>query len=101
MEYILGQAPVLACFDQQKELCDSREFGLEAVLLWDGWPLGYLSRTISDTETKYSQIRKTLLAGLFAFENDYVFTRDDRFLISLTTIMSKPCDIQEIILKKR
>jgi len=51
----------LAIYDPEKELTienDASEFGLGAVLLQDGKPIAYASRTLSDCERNYAQIVK-------------------------------------------
>ncbi|KAL5479802.1 hypothetical protein EMCRGX_G023380 [Ephydatia muelleri] len=57
--------------------CDASQTGLGAVLLQQERPVAYISRALSDTEQRYAQIEKELLAVVFAFEkfNQYVYGR--------------------------
>ena len=48
--------------------CDAAEKGLGAVLLQDDKPVAFTSRALTDTETRYAQIEKELLAIVFSVE---------------------------------
>ena len=61
---VLTTLPVLAYFDKNKECTiqtDASKTGLGAVLLQDGQPVVYASRTLTDTEHRYSNIERELL----------------------------------------
>ena len=69
--------------------------GLGAALLQDGRPIAYASRSLSDTEQRYAQIEKEMLAIVFALEkfNQYTFGRHVRVSSDhkpLESIPSKP-----------
>lgn len=69
LKRMVTSAPILRYFDMQKDVviqCDSSSVGLGAVLLQDGHPVVYASKTLSATERKYAQIEKETLAILFA-----------------------------------
>ncbi|KXJ69880.1 hypothetical protein RP20_CCG025541 [Aedes albopictus] len=69
LKQMVTSAPVLRYFDVQKDVviqCDSSSVGLGAVLLQDGQPVVYASKTLNATERKYAQIEKETLAILFA-----------------------------------
>ena len=55
--------------------CDASNFGLDAVLLQGNKPIAYASRALTDTEKRYVQIEKELLAVVYALEkfNQYVY----------------------------
>lgn len=60
--------PVLAYFDPLKEIrlqVDASKYGLGAVLLQDGRPIAYASKSLSECEIYYAQIEKELFAILF------------------------------------
>jgi len=51
--------------------------GLGAAILQNGKPIEYASRSLTDTEIRYIQIEKEMLAIVFALEhfNQYTFAR--------------------------
>ena len=64
--------PVLRYYNLQEEVtlqCDASQFGLGAALLQNGQPVAYASRALTDAETCYAQVKKELLAILFACEH--------------------------------
>ena len=77
---LVTNAPVLSYYDPDSELvvqCDASQKGLGAALLQHGKPIAYTSRALNDTEQRYAQIEKEMLAIVFALEkfNQYVFGR--------------------------
>ena len=61
----LTEAPVVRYYDVSKPVtiqCDAGQSGLGAVLLQDGQPVCYAFRALTDTESRYAQIEKELLA---------------------------------------
>ena len=77
MKSLVKKAPVLAYFDNEKTVhiqCDASERGLGAALLQNGKPVSFASRALTDTETRYAQIEKELLAIVFSCEKFDHFT---------------------------
>ena len=61
MKRLVSEAPVLRFYDPDNELsiqCDASQTGLGAALLQDGQPLAFVSRALTDTETRYAQLEK-------------------------------------------
>ncbi len=97
-EYLI-KASVLAYYDITKEVtiqCDASETGLGAVLLQNDQPIAYASRALTDTETRYAQIEKELLAIVWATNkfDQYILGRDIVHIESdhqpLKAIFAKP-----------
>ena len=101
VKLLLTTAPVLKFYNPRAEAtiqCDASSFGLGAVLLQEGRPVTYCSRSLTSCETAYSQIEKELLAIAFSMTrlDQYVYGR--RVTVEtdhkpLVPIMAKPlCD---------
>ena len=77
---ILCSEPVLCFFDEKKDTviqADSSSTGLGASLIQEGHPVAYASRSLSETEQRWSQIEKEMLAIVFATErfHHYIYGR--------------------------
>ena len=95
----ISNTPVLRYYNLAEEVtiqCDASQSGLGAALMQGGQPVAYASRALTDTETRYAQIEKELLAIVFACDrfDPYIYGRD---LVSvesdhqpLEAIMKKP-----------
>ncbi|CAB4010198.1 Hypothetical predicted protein [Paramuricea clavata] len=75
------EGPVLKSFDVSKPVtisCDASPTGLRAVLLQDGYPVAYASRSLTETESRYAQIEKELLAVQFSLDrfHQYVYGKE-------------------------
>ena len=94
---VIMTLPVLAYFDKTKKhtiQCNASKKGLGAVLLQESKPVRYVSRALTETEQRYSNIERELLAIVFALERliHYTFGRT-------ITVQSKHQPLQ-IIWKK-
>ena len=80
IKQVITTLPVLAYFDKTKKhtiQCNSSKKGLGAVLLQESKPVMYVSRALTETEQRYSNIEREILAIVFALErlNHYTFGR--------------------------
>ena len=97
MKSLVKKAPVFAYFDNEKTVhiqCDASERGLGAALLQNGKPVSFASRALTDTETRYAQIEKELLAIVFSCE------KFDHFTFGRTVHVQSDHKPLESILKK-
>ena len=99
LKNMLLRAPVLKFFDPNKPVrlsVDSSQYGLGAVLLQEGHPIAYASRSLTETQQKYAQIEKELLAIVFGCQRFHYYTLGQSDLITesdhkpLEAIMKKP-----------
>ena len=79
IKQVIMALPVLAYFDKTKKhtiQCDAFKKGL-GVLLQESKPVMYVSRVLTETEQRYSNIERELLAIVFVLErlNHYTFGR--------------------------
>ena len=71
-QVIMG-LPVLAYFNKTKKhkiQCNASKKGLGAVLLQESKPVRYMSRALTETEQRYSNIERELLAIVFALKTE-------------------------------
>ena len=74
---LISEPPLLRYYDLEEEVTietDASDYGLGAVLLQAGRPVAFASRTMTETERRYSQIEKECLALVFGC------TRFDHYL---------------------
>lgn len=99
LKQLLSSSPCLKYYDVNDDCVletDASEYGLGAVILQQGRPVAYASRTLSETERRYSQLEKECLALM------YGCVRFDQYLLGkenvtaftdhqpLETILRKP-----------
>ena len=80
IKQVITTLPVLTYFDKTKKhtiQCNASKKGLGAVLLQESKPVMCVSRALTETEQRYSNIERELLAIVFALErlNHYTFGR--------------------------
>ena len=100
LKKVLTSPPVLQFYDVTKSTtltCDASKDGLGTACLQEGRPVAYASRALSQTEQRYSQIEKEMLAVVFACKkfHDYIYGK--HVIIEtdhqpLVTIMKKGID---------
>ena len=76
VKQLLQSTPVLQFFDRDKPVklsVDASSFGLGGVLLQNNKPVAYTSATLTDAQTRYSQIEKELLAVVHACEHFHYY----------------------------
>lgn len=90
-------APVLRYFNCNQPItiqCDASSTGLGSVLLQDGKPVAFASRTLTPAETNYAQIEKETLAILFSC------MRFEQYIIGRTVIVQSDHKPLQSILTK-
>ena len=81
IKHLISRAPVLRYYRLEDEVtiqCDASQTGLGTVLLQNGQPVAFSSRSLTKTEQKYAQIEKECLAIVFSCErfSQYLLGRD-------------------------
>ena len=98
---VIASAAVLQYYDVLKPVtiqCDASQCGLGGSLLQDGQPVAFASRSLTETEKRYAQIEKELLAIAWSCEKFHVFLygRDEITVETdhkpLENIVKKPLD---------
>ena len=65
----ITSTPTIRYYDVSKDVliqCDASKCGLGVVLLQEGKPIAYASKALTETEIRYAQIEKEMLAIVFA-----------------------------------
>lgn len=109
---LISSPETLAFFDGSKPVTiqtDASQRGVGAALMQDGRPVAYASKSLSETESNYSNIEREMLAVVFGLERFryYVYGRkvniesDHRPLESIVKkrISSAPPRLQRMLLK--
>ena len=95
---LVTHAPILSYYKPNGDLgiqCDASQKGLGATLLQQGKPVVYISRALTETDQRYAQIEKEMLAIVYSLEklNQYVFGRRVKVQTDhkpLESILQKP-----------
>ena len=91
--------PTLRYYDVSKDVliqCDASKCGLGAVLLQEGKPIAYASKALTETEIRYAQIEKEMLAIVFACKKfrQYIYGKPNIYINTdhrpLVRIKEKP-----------
>ena len=78
LKHLASSAPVLAYFNPRQPVklsVDASSKGLGAVLLQNDHPVAYASRALTDTQQRYAQIEKEMLAVVYGCTKfyDYIY----------------------------
>ena len=105
---------VLQYYNPQKDLTiqtDASEYGLGAALVQDEKPIAFASKSLTDTETRYANIEREMLAVCFALEKFHTFCYGRQVTVKsdhkpLETIQKKPIHaapprLQRMLLKNQ
>lgn len=98
LKELLTSPPVLQYFDVHQPVvlsADASQHGLGAVCLQNNKPVAFASRALTETESRYAQIEKELLALVYACQkfHDYIYGRPVTIETDhqpLITILKKP-----------
>ena len=83
LKQVITEAPVLAYYDPSKEnviQSDASMKGLGCVLLQNGRPVYYASRSLNDAERRCSNVERELLAACWSLEklNHFIYGKNVR-----------------------
>ena len=103
--------PMLKYYNVKEEViiqCDASKYGLGAVLLQQDRPVAYASKCLTETEVRYAQIEKEMLAIVFACKKfrQYIYSKPNIIIHTdhkpLIRIIKKPLnDISTRLQKMR
>ena len=102
---------LLKYYDRNKPVtlqCDTSLKGLEACIIQDGKPIAFTSKSLTNTETRYANIERELLAIMFGCEKFHTYLYGRSFMvetdhkplgmISLKNLISAPVRLQRMLL---
>ena len=72
IKWSITQSPILQFFDPKKETIiqsDASMNGFRCTLIRDDEPVCYVSRALIETESRYSNIERELLAAMWSLEH--------------------------------
>ena len=102
LKELIMKPPTLRYHDVDEEITietDASKDGLGAVLTQQGQPIAFASRTLTETEQRYSQIEKECLGLVFGCMKFDQYLHGREFITALTdhkpleTILSKPINV--------
>ena len=110
---VIATASVLAYFDNSKETVlnvDASSTGLGAVIMQDGKPVAFSSKTLTTSERRYANIERELLAIVWGPEKFHTYVYGRRIIVKtdhkpLEAIFKKPLNaasarLQRMLLKR-
>ena len=98
LKSVITTAPVLAYFDNSKETVlnvDASSTGLGAVIMQDGKPVAFSSKSLTTSERRYANIERELLAIVWGAEKFHTYVYGRRIIVEtdhkpLEPIFKKP-----------
>ena len=112
LKSVITSAPVLAYFDNSKETVlnvDASSTGLGAVIMQEGRPVAYGSKTLTSCERRYANIERELLAIVWGAQKFHTYVYGRRVFVEtdhkpLESIFRKPLNdapprLQRMLLK--
>ena len=112
IKHAISETTTLAYFDSSKATViqvDASLQGLGAALIQEGKPIAFASKTLSDTERRYANIERELLAVVFGCERFHTYIYGKPFtvesdhkpleMISLKNLTAAPPRLQRMILR--
>ena len=109
LKKLMTEAPVLRYYSDDEHItisCDASQAGIGAVLMQNGRPIAYASKSLTSAEYAYAQVEKELLAIMFSFKkfHSYVYGRSDITVetdhLPLVRILEKPLHLVPLRLQK-
>ena len=116
LKKLMTEAPVLKYYSDDEPItisCDASQGGIGAVLMQNGRPIAYASKSLTSAEYAYAQVEKELLPIVFSFKkfHSYVYGRSDitvetdhlplvRILKKYSRILEKPLHLVPLRLQK-
>ena len=94
---VISRSPVLSYFDNNKPTIlnvDTSNTGLETVVMQNGKPIAYGSRTLTDSERRYANIEREMLAIAWGVEKFHTYLYGRKVIVEtdhkpLETIFKK------------
>ena len=98
LKQVISKSPVLAYFDNNKQTvlnADASSTGLGAVVMQDGKPIAYGSRTLTSSEEHYANIEPELLAISWGVQKFHTYLYGNELIVKtdhkpLESIFKKP-----------
>ena len=84
LKSVITSAPALALFDNTKETVlnvDARIKGLGAVIIQDGKPVAFGSKTLTTCERRYANIKRELLAIVWVAQKFHTYVYGRRVIV--------------------
>ena len=90
----------LRYYDRKKPVtlqCDTLLKGLRACIIQDGHPIAYVSKSLTDTETRYANIKRALLAIMYGCEKFHTYLYGRTFMVETDHKLLKMISMKNLI----